>query len=308
MKFNKKVVVESLDQKTSGKKVFTEGKKQEVILSEEQFTRLMESLSESKNKQINLIIKESYSLIRKSIINESLDLVIGNYSNSIVKEGFNDGGNNPGVSAANGLENVISSIKKAYEMIQDGGTRKRLANSMTKLGNFMTITADAIGSGRDQRAPADSDSLRKALPYPELDEMHHEEEVEEGTGASSSGAFVAPLAFTEGKKKDHDGDGDIDSDDYLASKDKAIKKSMKEDSGHDEAMNYGRDEGHDDEELYNLKHEDGSEDHIDDLEDDMHFDRIHDSENIEESNKNKGSLIQEEIRKMKKIINPIAKI
>ena len=32
----------------------------------------------------------------------------------------------------------------------------------------------------------------------------------------------------ETKGKDHDGDGDVDSDDYLAAKDKAIKKAMKE--------------------------------------------------------------------------------
>ena len=32
----------------------------------------------------------------------------------------------------------------------------------------------------------------------------------------------------EGKKKDHDGDGDIDSDDYLAAKDKAIKSNLDE--------------------------------------------------------------------------------
>ena len=30
----------------------------------------------------------------------------------------------------------------------------------------------------------------------------------------------------EAKKKDHDKDGDIDSDDYLAARDKAIKKAM----------------------------------------------------------------------------------
>ena len=51
---------------------------------------------------------------------------------------------------------------------------------------------------------------------------------------------------------------------------KKAAKDMKEDSGHDEAMNYGRDEGHDDKELYDLKHDGGSEDHIDDLEDDFH--------------------------------------
>ena len=33
----------------------------------------------------------------------------------------------------------------------------------------------------------------------------------------------------EAKKKDHDGDGDIDSDDYMAAKDKAIKKAMGKD-------------------------------------------------------------------------------
>ena len=56
------------------------------------------------------------------------------------------------------------------------------------------------------------------------------------------------------KQKDHDGDGDIDSDDYLMAKDKAIKKSMKE------------------------------------------------------SKEEKEKLIQEDIKKMKQIINPISKI
>ena len=56
-------------------------------------------------------------------------------------------------------------------------------------------------------------------------------------------------------KKDHDGDGKIETgkEEYFGARDKAIKKAMKEDSGHDEAMNYGRDEGHDDKELYDLK-------------------------------------------------------
>jgi len=39
----------------------------------------------------------------------------------------------------------------------------------------------------------------------------------------------------EKKGKDHDGDGDIDSDDYLAAKDKAIKKAMKTEMSHDSA-------------------------------------------------------------------------
>ena len=38
------------------------------------------------------------------------------------------------------------------------------------------------------------------------------------------------LPTDEGQKKDHDGDGDIDSDDYLQAKDKAIKKAMGKDN------------------------------------------------------------------------------
>lgn len=41
---------------------------------------------------------------------------------------------------------------------------------------------------------------------------------------------------TMGEKKDHDGDGDIDSKDYMMAKDKAIKKAMgkEESTEHDE--------------------------------------------------------------------------
>ena len=111
----------------------------------------------------------------------------------------------------------------------------------------------------------------------------------------------------EGAKPDFlDLDGDGDKKESMKKAAKA--KEVKEDSGHDEAMNYGRDEGHDDKELYDLKHDGGSEDHIEDLEDDMHFDHIHDSKNIEESEKEKEKLIQEDIEKMKQIIKPISRI
>ena len=110
-------------------------------------------------------------------------------------------------------------------MIKDSDTRKRLANSITKLGNFMTITADAIASGRDQRAMADPESLKDPLPYPELDEGY---DGQDGDVYEMDDMEEGHHEMDEGKKKDHDGDGDIDSDDYLMAKDKAIKKSMKE--------------------------------------------------------------------------------
>jgi len=101
---------------------------------------------------------------------------------------------------------------------------------------------------------------------------------------------------------------DLDKDGNKKESMKKAAKDMKEDSGHDEAMNYGKDEGHDDKELYDLKHDGDSEDHIEDLEDDMHYDDIHDTKNIEESQEEKERLIQEDIKKMKAIISPIKKI
>ena len=55
------------------------------------------------------------------------------------------------------------------------------------------------------------------------------------------------------------------------------KNILNEDSGHEEAMHYGSDEGHDDKELDALKS------HMDSLEDDMHYDHIHDDYDIEEN-------------------------
>lgn len=46
-----------------------------------------------------------------------------------------------------------------------------------------------------------------------------------------------------GEKKDHDGDGDIDSDDYMAARDKAIKKAMNKDSKEETSDNAEEGEG-----------------------------------------------------------------
>jgi hypothetical protein len=275
MKFNKKIVIESLNHKQTGKKVFTEGKKQNVMLSEDQFERLMTSLNEENNDEVNVLIRESYKLIRESITNEGLKLS----ADDLIGEGFDTGGYNRGVAAGEGIENIINSIKKAYDMIKDSDTRKKLANSITKLGNFMTITADAIASGRDQRAPRNPDELRDPLPYPELDEA------------------LDPV----GKEDDDiNNDGKVDdSDEYLKNRRDTIKKAMKEDSEGEETYHYGEDEGED-------------RKHIEDLEKDMEYDEKHEYRDEKgthfESEEEKERLIQEDIKKMKQIIKPISKI
>ena len=256
MKFNKKTLNKSLNIPGPDKKSFTENKKQNVILSEEQFDRLSGILNENNYNEIVKTIEVANKLIRESITKEGLNLNISDYSEVILEQGMYD--RNPGVAAGEGIENVINGIKKAYDMIKDSDTRRKLANSITKLGNFMSYTAELIGSGAPGgTSPRKYEDVSDELPYPELE------------GGEELG----------------------------------------EDSGHDEAMNYGRDEGHDDKELYDLKHDGGSEYHIDDLEDDMHYDDIHDSEDLEESkNEEKERLIQEDIKKMKQIISPIKKI
>jgi len=284
MKFNKKLLSETIKTQLSGKQTFTFGKKQNVIISEEQLERLLEKVNNP--IMIESVISETFKVIREAIVKENLDLNIEDYSDTIMEQGQYD--RNPGVAAAEGIENIINGVKKAYDMIKDGDTRKKLANSITKLGNFMTYTAELIGSGQAQRGARSYDEVSDELPYPELEEDMHVEEMDEGAKPD----FL-----------------DLDKDGNKKESMKKAAKDMKEDSGHDEAMNYGRDEGHDDKELYDLKHGGGSEDHIEDLEDDMHYDHIHDSENIEESKEDeKERLIQEDIKKMKQVIKPIARI
>ena len=190
MKFSKKIVTESLNQTKSGVKMYTEGKKQNIILSEEQFERLISTVNEYNEKEIARLVKESHKLIRHSIINESLKLNIDDYSLVLTEDQSEwRGGRNPGVAAAEGLENVLNGIKKAYDMIKDSDTRKKLANSITKLGNFMTYTAELVGSGSSQRAPRSYDQVSKPLPHPEFEES--EVEIEEESSADDEDFVTA---------------------------------------------------------------------------------------------------------------------
>jgi len=158
MKFNKKTLNKSLNIPGPTKKSFTNNRNQNVILSEEQFDRLSGILNESNYKGIVKTIGVTNKLIRESITREGLVLEQGQYNR------------NPGVAAGEGLEVVLDGFKKAYDMIKDSETRKKLANSITKLGNFMSTTAELMQSGAPGgHAVRHTDEITDEMPYPEFD-------------------------------------------------------------------------------------------------------------------------------------------
>ena len=125
-------------------------------------------------------VKYTYNLIRKAIIKENIrGLNIKNYRGSLLTEqGMYD--RNPGIAAAEGIENIIDNLKKGWAMIKDSTTRKQIQNTLTKLNNFMTYSAELIGSGSSQRAPRTYDQLANPLPFPELDEPEDLEDIDDG--------------------------------------------------------------------------------------------------------------------------------
>ena len=131
-------------------------------------------------------IKKTYKLIRERIkIERPKGLRLSEYNYKSIRKSFLSEsqdewrGHNPGVSAAAGIENIINSIKKGYDFIKDSRTRKQIANTLTKLNNFMTYTGELVGSGQSQRQPRSYEELANPLPYPELDEPEELEDVDD---------------------------------------------------------------------------------------------------------------------------------
>ena len=132
-----------------------------------------------KVEELHEDINRTYRAIRRTIIKENnVNLDIKDYQ-EVLSEGFNTGGPNPGVSAAAGIENIIDNVKRAYSYVKDSRTRKQIMNTLVKLNNFMTYSAELIGSGRDQRAARSYDDVSKPLPYPEVDEPEALEDIDD---------------------------------------------------------------------------------------------------------------------------------
>jgi len=80
---------------------------------------------------------------------------------------------------------------------------------------------------RDKAADSGFSEQEEAMEVMEFIGQEYEIDFEFGAG---------PSRMAEKKGKDHDGDGDIDGDDYMAAKDKAIKKAMGKDEMVKEAI------------------------------------------------------------------------
>jgi len=132
----------------------------------------------SQLEQIDLMIAETFTSVRKSIIRERIGKL--NRKNYLLSEQQSEWrGRNPGVAAAGGIENIIANLKKAWTFVKDEKTRKQIMNTLTKLNNFMTYTAELIGSGQKQSGARGYDQVTDPIPYPDLDEPEELEDIDD---------------------------------------------------------------------------------------------------------------------------------
>ena len=125
-------------------------------------------------------VGKTYSLIRRQIIQERVSsLKTVNYRLGLLNE-QGQYNRDPGIAAAEGIENIIDSMKRAWSAIKDSTTRKQIENTLTKLNNFMMYSAELVGSGSSQRRPRGYDELANPLPFPELDEPEDLEDIDDG--------------------------------------------------------------------------------------------------------------------------------
>mgnify|MGYP003629931888 CR=1 FL=1 len=133
------------------------------------FESLDNLYKKSQLEQLDLMVMETFDSINRSIIRERIrglkrtDYILNEQSEW-------SGGRNPGESAASGIENVVSSLKKAWNFIKDEKTRHQIMNTLTKLDNFMKYSAELVASGRDQKGPRGYGDVTNPLPYPELED------------------------------------------------------------------------------------------------------------------------------------------
>jgi|TARA_R110000787_G_scaffold249312_1_gene354919 hypothetical protein len=127
-------------------------------------------------QELEMIIGDVHSTIREAIVTERIS-GLNRRDYLLTEQGQYD--RNPGIAAAEGIENVINGIKKAYDYVKDPTTKKKIWNTLTKLNNFMTVTAELIGSGASQTRPRPTSSITNPLPYPEIEVPEELEDIDD---------------------------------------------------------------------------------------------------------------------------------
>ena len=139
-------------------------------------TEIKGLIHKTRLQELEMIIGEVHSLIREAIVTERIS-GLNRRDYILTEQGMYD--RNPGIAAGEGIENIINGIRKAYDYVTDPTTKKKIWNTLTKLNNFMTVTAELIGSGASQRRPRPASQISKPLPYPEIEVPEELEDIDD---------------------------------------------------------------------------------------------------------------------------------
>ena len=127
-----------------------------------------------------------------------------------------------GDHAASGYSEKLKEGSDQMEPIKESFNRLGALGGVVTTGNANSLAAMSGEVIRQMMAEAGEFKADEAgSQYHNSLYAENEVKEDEGTNVSYKDTDVAL-----DEKKDHDGDGDIDSDDYLAARDKAIKRSM----------------------------------------------------------------------------------
>lgn len=198
----------------------------------------LESLKQFKQvvaKTAKSIMQEGGSFVRedeKEYLekrDKAIKKAMGKEEEETVDEGFNDH-----LSAEDLADLAQFFYGYAISTEMDGYTdvAKHIDQAARELGN---IEAPDKGPGMEENLNERVGSLQEFTSLIQdraaesgFSEAEEAEEVIYALGEHYNLGIDIMHAPNEAKGKDHDGDGDVDSDDYMAAKDKAIKKAMNE--------------------------------------------------------------------------------